>query len=108
MNHYTFRAIWSPEDDHYVGLVAEFPSLSWLAPTAGEAAAGIEKLVADWAADKVARGEEQDLPVPLADRPYSGEISCRMSPNLHRKLAIEAAEQGVSLNLWINEKLCSS
>ena len=28
--HYTYRVEWSPEDGEYVGLVAEFPSLSWL------------------------------------------------------------------------------
>ena len=29
--HYTCRITWSEEDKEYVGLCAEFPSLSWLA-----------------------------------------------------------------------------
>ncbi|MGV7292077.1 antitoxin HicB, partial [Mycobacterium kansasii] len=28
--HYTYRVEWSPEDGEWVGLCAEFPSLSWL------------------------------------------------------------------------------
>jgi hypothetical protein len=37
-----------------VGLCQEFPSLSWLAPTAHEAIAGIERLVDDVIADMAA------------------------------------------------------
>jgi predicted RNase H-like HicB family nuclease len=51
MSHYTFRVEWSPEDNEYVGLCAEFPSLSHLAPTEREAIAGIEQLVVDVVAD---------------------------------------------------------
>ena len=31
-DRYTYRVTWSEEDEEYVGLCAEFPSLSWLAP----------------------------------------------------------------------------
>ena len=30
---YTYRVTWSEEDDEFIGLCAEFPSLSWLADT---------------------------------------------------------------------------
>ena len=40
-DHYTYRLTWSPEDGEHLGLCAEFPSLSWLAPTPGEALSGI-------------------------------------------------------------------
>jgi len=30
-DHYTYRVTWSVDDDEYVGLCAELPSLSWLA-----------------------------------------------------------------------------
>jgi hypothetical protein len=35
------------EDEEYVGLFVEFPSLSWLAPTPQEALEGIRQVVAD-------------------------------------------------------------
>lgn len=33
IDHYTYRVTWSAEDNEHVGLCAEFPSVSWLAPT---------------------------------------------------------------------------
>lgn len=103
--HYAYRVEWSPDDNEFVGLVAEFPSLSWLAPTAVEAMAGIVSVVEQVVADMEATGEP--LPEPLADRRYSGKIALRTSPDQHRKLAIEAAEQGVSVNQWINQKIAT-
>lgn len=45
------------------------------------------------------------VPEPLADRRYSGEFRLRLPPVVHRALAIEAAEQGVSLNRLISAKV---
>lgn len=104
-NHYTYRAEWSPDDAEYVGLVAEFPSLSWLAPTAGEAVDGIQRVVEDILADMAETGEIP--PKPLSERRYSGNLSVRMSPDLHQRLAVEATEQGVSLNQWCVQKLAA-
>ena len=36
---------------------------------------------------------------------YSGRLNVRMSKDLHRRLALESATQGVSLNNWITTKL---
>jgi len=43
--HYTYRVTWSQEDDAFVGLCAEFPSLSWIASDEGEALTGIRDVV---------------------------------------------------------------
>lgn len=48
---YVYRVEWSPTDNEFVGLVAEFPSLSWLAPTEDEALRGIMKVVEEIVAD---------------------------------------------------------
>ncbi len=95
-DHYTYRVTWSPEDDEHVGLCAEFPSLSWLAPTPGGALRGIRQLVSEVVADLNESGES--VPEPLASRPYSGRFLVRVPPEVHRELAMEAAEAGVSLN----------
>ena len=47
INHYTYRVTWSSDDNEHVGLCAEFPSLSWLAPSPEQALSGIRKVVAD-------------------------------------------------------------
>ncbi len=41
---YSYRVMWSEEDQEYVGLVAEFPSLSWLSKSQEAAFKGIRKL----------------------------------------------------------------
>ena len=44
-DRYTYRVRWSEEDEEYVGLCAEFPSLSWLAATPEDALIGIRYVV---------------------------------------------------------------
>jgi hypothetical protein len=51
-DHYTYRVEWSPEDNEWVGLCPELPSLSWLDPDKAKALAGIERLVRDAVAGK--------------------------------------------------------
>ena len=46
-DRYTYRVTWSEDDDEYVGLCAEFPSLSWLSSTPEAALKGIRKVVED-------------------------------------------------------------
>lgn len=101
--HYTYRITWSAEDGEQLGLCAEFPSLSWLAPTPEEALAGIQRLVRSVLADMRTSGEP--VPKPLADRAYSGRFVVRVPPETHRQLAIRAAEEGVSLNRLVSARL---
>ena len=61
-DHYTYRVIWSPEDGEHLGLCAEFPSLSWLAPTPDEALSGIRELVNGVLGDLLAAGESPPTP----------------------------------------------
>ncbi len=61
-----YRIVWSEEDQEYVGLCAEFPSLSWLAATQDEAWHGIRRLVAECLDDMKANGEA--IPVPLTEK----------------------------------------
>jgi predicted HicB family RNase H-like nuclease len=104
-NHYTYRVTWSQEDDEYLGLCAEFPSLSWLAPTPEKALAGIQQVVLDAVEDMKASAET--IPQPLAEKRFSGEFRVRIPPHVHRALAVEAAEQGISLNRLASAKLAS-
>ncbi|OGO11853.1 MAG: hypothetical protein A2030_02050 [Chloroflexi bacterium RBG_19FT_COMBO_50_10] len=102
-DHYTYRITWSEEDGEYVGLCADFQSLSWLADEPEAALQGIRQLVADVVADLHASGEP--VPVPLASKKFSGHFMVRVPPELHRQLALEAAESGVSLNRLASDKL---
>ncbi|MBP8002680.1 MAG: hypothetical protein KA314_10705 [Chloroflexi bacterium] len=62
-NDYSYFVIWSEEDQEYVGLCAEFPSLSYLAVTPEEALEGIRQIVI--AVDVDLKGDQR--PIPLND-----------------------------------------
>jgi predicted HicB family RNase H-like nuclease len=102
-DRYTYRVTWSEDDKEYVGLCAEFPSLSWLAKTPEAALRGIRKVVANVVEDMERTGEA--VPDPIASKHYSGKFMVRIPPEVHRKLAIQAAESGVSLNRLASSKL---
>ena len=103
ISHYTYRVTWSPEDNEHLGLCTEFPSLSWLASTTEEALKGIQQMVGDIVIDMQSNGEP--IPTPLAEKNYSGEFRVRIPSIVHRALAMQAAEQGVSLNRLASAKL---
>ena len=102
-DRYTYRITWSAEDGENVGLCAEFPSLSWLAPSPEKALSGIKRLVREVVSDMQAAGETP--PGPLADKAYSGRFLVRVPPETHRALAMRAAEEGVSLNRLVSARL---
>jgi predicted HicB family RNase H-like nuclease len=102
-DRYTYRVTWSEEDKEYVGLCAEFPSLSWLASSPEAALRGIRAVVADAIKDMRANGET--IPDPLSSRHFSGKFLIRVPPEIHRLLAVQAAEAGVSLNRLASAKL---
>lgn len=103
IEHYTYRVTWSPEDNEHIGLCVEFPSLSWLASSPEAALAGIRQAVSEVVADMQANRET--VPQPLAEKHYSGEFRVRIPPEIHRALAMQAAEQGISLNRLASAKL---
>lgn len=102
-DHYTYRVTWSEDDGEYVGLCAEFPSLSWLADEPETALKGIREVVAEIVNDMKANNET--LPEAIAGRHYSGRLSLRIPTDIHRNLAIKAAETGISLNRLARIKL---
>ena len=65
-DRYTYRVSWSEEDSEYVGLCAEFASLSWLAASPEAALRGIRKIVADVVADL--RKSDEPVPGPVAGK----------------------------------------
>jgi len=102
-DYYTYRVTWSVEDDEYVGLCSEFPSLSWLATDQNSALSGIRQVVSDVVVDMESNGEE--IPEPIATKKYSGRFMVRIPPDLHKELALQALESGISLNRLASDKL---
>jgi len=102
-DHYTYRVTWSEDDNEYVGLCSEFPSVSWLAETQELALKGIRNVVEEVVQDMQANNES--VPEPIAVKRFSGKFMVRVPPDVHRNLALKAAEAGVSLNRLASSKL---
>ncbi|MFZ2053905.1 MAG: toxin-antitoxin system HicB family antitoxin [Candidatus Aminicenantales bacterium] len=102
-DRYTFRITWSEDDGEFVGLCLEFPSLSWLAKSPEAALKGIRREVKRTVQDMENNGESP--PPPISGRSFSGKFVVRIPPEVHRALAIKAAEEGISLNRLVNSKL---
>ena len=102
---YLYSVVWSADDKAFIGRVLEFPSLAGHGSTQEKAVREIRSVVR-YALEDLADSREL-APEPISKRPFSGTLNLRMPKHLHRQLAIEAAQEGVSLNHWINTKLAA-
>jgi predicted HicB family RNase H-like nuclease len=100
VNRYTYRAEWSTEHGEYIGRCLEMSWLSRWAPTMQQAIASVEQAVDEYLAEC-----DGSAPRPLTEGKFSGKFLVRTSPALHARLTVEAAEQNVSLNQWVVQKL---
>ena len=66
--------------------------------TVRELRKALKDSVEDYLAFCAERGEDPD-------KPLSGKFVVRISPELHREVAIAAAREGKSLNKWVAERL---
>ena len=95
-------------DIHYSGenYFAEFPELpgamTW-APTLSELETMIEDAKIAYIEDLLEDGE--DVPEPKEVKDYSGSIRLRIPKSVHRRLALEAEKENVSLNTLMVSKL---
>ena len=104
--HHTKRVRWSAEDEAHIGTVAEMPSLSFVDDKQIGAFQGIRALIGGVLDGMLADGEV--LPKAIADRSYSGKFMVSVTPEVHRQLAPDAAEQNVSLNRLAASRLGGS
>lgn len=100
---YSYTVTWSQEDEAYIGRVAEFELLAAHGETQQAALQEITNVVGLVLEDLRESGE--DIPAPFSKKHFSGKLNLRMPEYLHRHLAMEASQQGISLNQWINLKL---
>ena len=100
---YTYRVEWSEEDNIHIAYCLEFPSLAAHGDTAADALTNIVEVVDEsiqWLAE-----EKSPIPEPFGLKNYKGNLSLRVPAETHRKLAIQSAEEGVSINQYILSKL---
>ncbi len=102
-DHYTYRLAWSAKDAEFIATVVEFPSLSWIADSREGALTGLTSVVEEVLKDMLAEGEA--IPAPWDERAFSGKFNLRLGPDLHKKVALEAAEHHESMNTYVMKQL---
>ncbi|HNX98182.1 MAG TPA: toxin-antitoxin system HicB family antitoxin [Candidatus Aminicenantes bacterium] len=103
VERYTYRIEWSEEDGAFLARCAEFPGLGAHGSTQEEALSQIKDAVAGalkWLSD-----DKREAPEPLGSRKFRGHLTLRVPPEVHRELAIRAAEEHVSINQLILSKI---
>ena len=102
-DHFTYRISWSASEGEFIATVVEFPSLSWIAKTREKALKGMTSLVEEVLQDMLKSGEE--IPLPWDEREFSGKFNLRLGADLHKRVALEAAERNESMNTYVMKKL---
>ena len=100
---YSYNIEYDQEENIYIGRCAELPSL--MAHSDIQETALKEIKTAALGALKWMKKEGGTIPEPFSLCKFSGEFRVRMPPEKHRKIAIEANLQGVSMNQFIVGKL---
>lgn len=103
VEQYLYSVGWSEEDAAFIARAAEFSSLAAHGDTLEDALREIKTVVEIVLRDLEESGEF--IPQPFGTRTFSGRLVLRMPEYLHRRLALESLEQGVSLNQLLNLKL---
>ncbi|MBU4404517.1 MAG: toxin-antitoxin system HicB family antitoxin [Candidatus Aminicenantes bacterium] len=103
VERYTYRIEWSEEDGVFVARCVEFPGLGGHGRSQEAALRQIKVAVAE--ALKWLRDDKREAPEPLGSKKFRGHLSLRVPPEVHRELAIKAAEEKVSINQLILSKI---
>jgi len=87
------------EDGVFFGRVAGLRDvITFEGSTFAEVEQAFHESIDDYLAFCAERGEPPD-------RPYSGRIPLRVSPETHRRAAMHAQSEGLSLNQWIARRI---
>ena len=104
--YHTILEQW--DDGHgpyWVARIAELPHCMIHGETPQEAVAEIEEVKREWIESNLERGIK--IPEPFS-RKYSGQITLRIPPSLHRLISDRAALEDVSLNQFMTSALAQA
>lgn len=96
---YAARIEYSEEDKAFIGRIAGINAIvTFHGETVAELRAAFHEAVDDYLDFCAERGKEPQ-------RPYSGRLMFRVSPDLHQRATLAAEVSGKSLNQWGEEVL---
>lgn len=93
---------FDPEENTFFGIVTGLKDvIHFEGTTAKELARAFRESIDSYLKYCAETGQE-------SDRSYNGKILLRTDPELHRKAALRAAVEGVSLSRWISRQIESA
>ena len=93
------RIVVPETDGSFTAGIVEFPGCVATGETAADALTNVEEVAIDWISATLEQG--QGIPEPLDCANYSGKLVVRMPNGLHKRAALSAEREGVSLNQFI-------
>ncbi len=94
------------EDGDFLAHFIEMPNVSAFSDTPETA---LYELKMAWEGIKESyRKHGEAIPTAPAKKEYSGQFNVRIDRRIHKELAIEAAQSGISLNALVSQKLAVS
>lgn len=98
--------VFVDDDGDYLAHFVELPEVSAFGKTPEKA---LKELASAWEGMKLIYAEEgKPVPVAPSKKEYSGQFNVRIDRRVHRALAVEAAQAGVTLNALVSQKLAKS
>ena len=96
--HIIIQHITDESGSYYFATVREFDGCMSHGDTYSEAFENIQEAMRGWIEVKLENGFS--IPSPVDDKHYSGKFVLRLPKSLHARLALEAENEGVSLNQY--------
>lgn len=97
---------WSAEDRCYIGSAPPLIGQSCHGASEAEVLTQLQTIVEEWVETMIKEG--RPLPASTANRKFSGKFVVRLSPEVHRKVALKAMARGDSLNQYVAETLAEA
>jgi len=98
--------LFRDEEEEWLAHFEEIPTVSAFGASPEEA---LEELKEAWAAMKESyTSRNEPVPIAPAKKDYSGQFNVRIDRRIHRALAVEASQAGISLNALVAQKLTLS
>jgi antitoxin HicB len=99
------RVVMPDESGGYYAEVLEFPGCFAEGNSVEETYRELENAAESWIEVRLSQG--QDIPAPFSNLDYSGTVSLRIPRSIHKKAAIMAKKDRVSLNSFLMTAIAS-
>jgi predicted RNase H-like HicB family nuclease len=103
---YRLLVIFDNEKKKFVARIPELPDLQVEGESRAEAVAKAEEALEE--AFRKAASDGTEMPAPFDQTEFTGELTLKVTPTLHRELAFLARHEGVDLNQLVSELLAAS